>query len=253
MKTAIQVKYSKEGCFSFGVARVASNGNGTGMRLKPFNYTDRRVLSINDIGKKVKAGICRVRSLEHTDRKWVSHSRANGELYLDDPVSKVSGLGKVAESLLHENDLKRVDDLFGLAGDGEAIKDIFKSTKGLGKASLLKWIDDCACISAKLAPEVEYYINTANLYAAKYGTEKDEWGEEAWEKEIKKSAALKPFVDIKDLVKHIISETKIAYQDTEHKDTYYWHHDALSQLTAGACIEWIKNAMIPGEDTTIHK
>ena len=93
-KMAIQVNYSKDGCFSFGVALVAPNGNETGVGLKPFNYTDKRVLSINDVDKKVKAEICRVRSLERTNRIWVSHSRADGELYLDDPVSKVLGVGK---------------------------------------------------------------------------------------------------------------------------------------------------------------
>ena len=78
---------------------------------------------------------------------------------------KVLGVGKVAESLLHKNGLKRIDNLVGLAGDDDAIKDISKSMKGLGKASLLKWIGNCTCVSDKSAPKVEYYIDTTNPYA----------------------------------------------------------------------------------------
>ena len=45
-----------------------------------------------------------------------------------------------------------------------------------------------------------YYIEAENPWAAKYGTEKDEWGVEVWEAHLKKTSVFSGGACITDLV-----------------------------------------------------
>jgi hypothetical protein len=82
------------------------------------------------------------------------------------------------QRLLNESGIGNVEDLIGL--DKKSIKSIAKGTKGLTVTSLLSYIANCKLISQEDAPTIIHYIDQVSPYAAKYGTEKDEWGEEGW-------------------------------------------------------------------------
>ncbi len=67
-----------------------------------------------------------------------------------------------------------------------------------------------------------------------------------------KKQALNGCVCVTDLLKHIVIHSKEFYKDTPHFNTYYFYHDALSQMTADACASWMKETIIPGEDKTVY-
>jgi hypothetical protein len=87
----------------------------------------------------------------------------------------------------------------------------------------------------------------------RYGIEKDEWEEERWKVEIRKSSAFSGCVSIKELVKHIVLETQKCFKNTRHSDAYHFYHDALTQLTNEETVKWMKETKVPGETHTIDQ
>jgi hypothetical protein len=103
------------------------------------------------------------------------------------------------------------------------------------------------------APAVIYYIDAENPYAAKFGTDVNEWGKEAWVKQIKTSSAFTGVRCITDLVKHMVIKTKKCYKNTSYQNTYHSYHDALLQLTHDTTVEWMMKTKIPDENTVVYK
>ena len=58
----------------------------------------------------------------------------DGKLYLDDPVSRIAGIGKGIEKSLKDNNIMTVADLRGL--NQQTMKSIAKTTRGLGLSLL---------------------------------------------------------------------------------------------------------------------
>ncbi len=72
-------------------------------------------------------------------------------------------------------------------------------------------------------------------------------------KQIRKSSAFTGVRCITDLAKHMVIETKKCYENTSHKDTYHFYHDALLQLTHDTTLEWMRKTTIPDENTVVYK
>ena len=108
-------------------------------------------------------------------------------LYMNDPVSNIKGVGKGIQKLLKENDINTLVDLHGL--DVLTMNDIAGRTKALNLASLKQFQMSCALASINIAPAVVYFIDKDNPYAAKFGTEKDVWGQEVQLIKMKQSSA----------------------------------------------------------------
>ena len=257
-KLELQVKYAKQVRFSFGVAMKGEEGSETGHRLEPYDYTGKMILTMPKFEKMIQEEIKRVKNLPRDSKGWNSNQRAANALYRDDPVTKVNRLGTVSAGLLEPHGISVVSDLLALKDDDgeydtDTIEKIVKETKGVGKDGLIGWIDYChANIVEGEVPDVEYYIDAANPYEAKYGTELNEWGEPAWRDAVKKASALSGHACVSDLVKHIVLKTKECYEGTEHEDTYWFYHDALSQLTHDSCVDWMQKTKIPGESKCIY-
>ena len=78
--------------------------------------------------------------------------------------------------MLKDYDIKTIADLHEL--DMQTMNDIDGRTKGLNLASLKQFQMSFALASIDNAPAVVYFIDEDNPYAAKFGTEKDMWGQE---------------------------------------------------------------------------
>ena len=183
-KTLLNVKFQKEMRAVFGVAmKLDERGFVHGVQLMPFNYTEKKVIPKMEADKIILNKIACIKGLNCDNRKWVKDERVIGVLYFNDSVIRIEGVGKVAKRLLNENGILYVGDLMGL--DKKSIKSIAKGTKGLTVTSLQRYIANCKNISPEDTPTVIHYIDQVNPYAAKYGTEMDEWGEERWMKMIK--------------------------------------------------------------------
>lgn len=247
----LKVKYEKEARFCLGVAmKIDADGKEHGCRLPPFNYTQKKVITLTETSIKVKAEVAKVKGMPRESKQWMSNPREDGVLYLNDPVTKIAGVGNVKEKLLLLQGILTVGDFVGL--DDISLKLIAKSTtSGLTINALEKFRDNCDKVIPVNAPDSIYYIDHENPYLAKYGDTVDEWNEPIWRKEAKKQA-LSKCVCITEMVKHIVIHTKEFYKDTPQADTYYFSHDALSQLTANATVAWMKEITIPGENKTIY-
>jgi len=134
---------------------------------------------------------------------------------MDDPLTMIPGVKNNKANLFAVHGIKMINDLIDL--------------------------DDNA-----------YYLVEANLYKAKYGDDKDVCGKEAWITKMKERSEFNKVACITDMVKFIIKETKQVYENTDQKDTYYWYHGALSQLTHDTCVQWMKATVISCESTSVY-
>ena len=74
-KKALQVKHAKQVRFSFGVALVNKEEGEVGVRINPFGYTNKNIITIREFKKLVDAQICRVKDLDRTQKAWVDSKR----------------------------------------------------------------------------------------------------------------------------------------------------------------------------------
>ena len=103
------------------------------MRLNPFDYTEKNIVTIKKEQEAIDAEIARVKALPHNSRFLTSRLDEINELFVNHPVTKA-----------------------------------LKTTKGLGKVGLQNYVDACEDAKPGEAPEVDYYINDPNPYRAKY-------------------------------------------------------------------------------------
>jgi hypothetical protein len=247
----LTVKYPKQGRFCLGIGIVDRGDGPKGERIELFDYTSKNIITIKTKNEMIESSIREVKKLPLDSKDWTSSNHEPGALYLNDPVTKIDGVSVKKQELLAKAGITLIQDLVGL--DDAEIKRIAKSTKGLGVAGLAAVVDASRNVLNESAPETTYYIEAENPWAAKYGTEKDEWGVEAWEVQLKKTSAFSGVACITDLVQWIASKSRDFYAGTEREDDWHFYHDALSQLTAAETIKWMKATTIPGMERSIYE
>ena len=146
----------------------------------------------------IESLIREVKKLPLNSKYWTSSNRKPGALYLDDLVTKVDGVSGKKQELLAKVGITRIQDVVGL--DDAEVKRIAKSTKGLGVTGLTAVFDASRNVLNESAPETINYIEVNNPWAAKYGTEKYEWGVEAQKAHLKKTSAFSGVTCIADLM-----------------------------------------------------
>jgi hypothetical protein len=127
----LKVKYVNEARLCLGVATIPAiptDDNTTsnelettkskvGVRLKPFVYSGKVILSIKDWNKKVAHEIHRVKNLERNPF-WVVSNRPSHSLYLNDNVKHIKDIGKSTMEKLKLADINTVEELMKLDDDG---------------------------------------------------------------------------------------------------------------------------------------
>ena len=107
-----------------------------------------------------------------------------------------------------------INDLIDL--NSNAIDNIVAKTKGLGKNWTTGILKPCENVILEPSPSATYYLDEATHYKAKYGNDKDTWGEEAGITKIKEQSEFNKVACITDMVKFIVQETKQVYLNTNH-------------------------------------
>eukprot|EP00956_Cyclotella_meneghiniana_P020465 scaffold36269_cov40-Cyclotella_meneghiniana.AAC.2 len=253
----LQVKYEKEGRLCLGVAVREVDGRREGVRLLPWDYSACKIITIKETDKLIATEIARVKALDRNTKEWTSDPEASARVYWNDLLvsvfSQIKQLSKAKAVLLASKGIKTIRDLHDLCSKPQSeLKEFLKSVKGIALKGLQAMRDSCLTPEEGNRPRVEYYIDARNPYEARFGREPDEWGEEKWKSEILKSSTFSGKKCITELVKHIVLETKKCYAGNKHDATYYFYHDALSQLTNALTVEWMKTTKIPGEDKFIY-
>lgn len=204
-------------------------GKPEGRRLQPWVYTGKILCSVNDWEKKIEAEKRRVRSLKNGG-EWVHVPvGTRDKLYLDDPVTMLKGCGNVSAMHLHARGIRTIENLFDMTPEDE--KELQKSLRG--KDTIHQFIEDANRCELIVRPRKIDHRKHENPYLSRYGEEK-------WEEQIKKCTAMSKFVCVTDMIDHIVSETRRVFKGTTHEKTCMFYHDALSQMTATSCREWMK-------------
>ena len=71
-------------------------------------------MTLKESMQRMPAEIAQVKRLPRSTKAWTKNQRKDGVLYLDNPVSKVVGVGTVAQNKLKARDICSIADLLGL-------------------------------------------------------------------------------------------------------------------------------------------
>ena len=116
-------------------------------------------------------------------------------LYADDAVIRVNGISKRVEELLQRNGIQTVENLCAITEETRP--------DGLSAKALERFRKNWEDALPKNAPPITYFTEADNPYAARYGEEKDQWGQPEWLSVIKSAALFAHQVCITDLVKPV--------------------------------------------------
>ena len=229
--TKTTFKFPEQARFSFGVATVCASG-GTklvGKRCPMFNYTGQNIVTREVFGKHMKEECDRVKKLKGKCLPWFEDTRPKGEVWMQDSIVLMKGVGGKKGNQLMDIGIKTVQDI-----KQKTDEDLLAlSSTLLGISFLWLWqLRDTPAHPGSCPHIVIDHKKNDNPYFSKYGGN--------WEEEIRKTVFLKQYCCITDLVEHIHKCSKEAFVGTTHEDTWYFYHDALKQLTAKSTVEWMK-------------
>ena len=160
---------------------------------------------------------------------WIQEDpSAKGNLYQDDTLDKLKGIGKTTMKKLNECGIRFIIDLRKIE-ENEAEK--ISKESGI---SLKRVIDYIAMAKTSLTtnrPGAIDHRKAPNPYQSRYSNE--------WREKIETSTFLSPFVCITKMITHIVNSTKAAFQGTTHESTCLFYHDALSLMTAKRTRKWM--------------
>lgn len=226
-----KVKYNKEirlslGCCLFRDERGVLHGR----RLPVWDYTNKWVVTITQYEQEcIPQQLNKIRE-GGSKRRWVEGTRTVDEgMYDEDPVNKIRGIGKKARALLARMGIKTVRQFSRLRSSRIAT---LTKKRGITRAKVKTWLE--AARSAHVGayqPHVIDHRRAANPYESLYGDD--------WQTHIRKDVRTAGSVCITELIEHMDAETAAIYKGTKFEDSYFWYHDALSQLTCKRTREWL--------------
>lgn len=229
-------KYANQIRISCGCGlRIKAGGGFTGHRLPTYDYTG---CWIHTLGKYndlyVPAQIHRIKT-KGARHEWTEGERpADDVLYMDDPITRIKGIKQSKAAKLTQAGVTHVKDMHRSITDPALQQQILR-IRGIARPTLCKWQDSVR--NAREGAYVSRFVDhrrADNPYISKYG--------ENWERHIATDLRKAPHraVSIKELVWHMYSTSKDFFADTEHKDDWFFYHDALTQLTDKECRNWMK-------------
>ena len=153
-----------------------------------------------------------MRNLRSTGRrtKWMmmNERQDKNKYWADDDIEFLPRVGKpgsLTHTLLLEAGINTIGDLAQLA---DANLPPIRNIKGLHTAARHAQPGSCP------NPAGTDHRNASNPYESKFG--------ESWEEEIRKSAALKPFRPISDLVEFMVEEEERVMANTAHEGDWFF-------------------------------
>ena len=165
------MKYAQEARLCLGVVALPKDNIGTngtinndsgeliGIRLPPFIYSGKVILSISDWKKKEESEIKRVKGLQRNPT-WVVSKRINKVLYMNDEVHRVKSVGKMTANKLKEVGICTVQELVAVSDD-ELAQIAAKSGGGLSINNISKY-RKIAIESVTAIPDCFIHAPTAN-------------------------------------------------------------------------------------------
>jgi len=240
----LREKYANECRAAFGCAMTrveAEDAEVVGKRAAPWFYSYRWLLSEGEsLDKEAEADAeAHKRRGEVEGRKeWTTGLREEGELYLQDSLEHIAGIGPGKKKTLEELSppITTVQELLAV--------DVTAATiPGITHASLKKFQDAARTANGGTGPKdgafpdhlVKDHREEEHPYKSRYGEEK--WREEMW----KRSPVCKKYAPIRDMITHMVKESQKMFDGTEHEKDWRMYHDALTTMTCKTTKAWMKN------------
>jgi predicted flap endonuclease-1-like 5' DNA nuclease len=232
----LNVKYEKQVRLCLGcAATMDSSGKVTGRVAKSFDYSGRIVLTIKDWNARMYTEFKRVKGLTSKSSQWVENTRKEGDLWRNDDVTLVKGIGPAAKQKLGDHGITTVGELKSLSD--ELIKTIAEArdkAHRVGKDTLEKYRESVqGCFDEDAPVLIKDHRKAENPYASLFG-------EEFWEAKLKQASHMSAYVCITEMVTHIHDESARVMKGTVHENDWKFYHDALSLMTAKDTIAWMK-------------
>ena len=175
------LKFEKQGRYCMGVAmkktvdvETGEENESEGIRLPYFDYTGREVLSISKYENKINEEVRRVRE-DITcgySSGWIKSTHSNGEIFGEDGVKFIHGVGEFTKNKLEIGNIKSVKDLMFIHHSPVEINSKLKSISeipGTPSFATLKRLHHKAAVATiGLPPAEENYLSTPNPYLARY-------------------------------------------------------------------------------------
>jgi hypothetical protein len=216
VKRANKFKYPPgEGRFALGVAVRFDEATGqqSGVRLKPWDYSGKTVVTPRVYKEAIEAQIAKTKAKAGKEGrcKWVTGGPADGELFTQDSTLRLAGVAKVGARKLADAGMHTVADVAEWSPGTEVAG--FSQERMERLCTLAKSATAGAC-----EPIVDLRRKD-NPYKALYGKD--------WEEEISHTSGLSKLASVVDLAKHMVAET-------ERIGATHFMHDALTLLVCNA-------------------
>ena len=233
-------KYPEQTRFCLGVCKVKlENGSFEGRKCRVFDFTCKKIISIEDYEKKKQQEIFRVKSLksDKATSPWIKRTRPDGcdDRYQDEDINMLNRVGEKAISISKKYNITKI---------GELKNSPPEVREGLAKDTLRGL--DGILLRADASLDIDNpfhdidYRQANNPYLARFE-------EDGWEDAISSSSAMSPLVSIQSLVTYIITESSSIIKGAAHKDDWYLYHDALALMTANVTMERMEKTMVDGK------
>ena len=205
-------------------------------KTKLYDYTDKWIETIKVWNKLVSDEIQRVGNLAHCGKgsPWVVDYRSKTDKYWynDD----TSYLPRMREKTIFR--IREFDENIMIMGD------FIPATEQQTTLLEIKGVKKLIPVAKNAIPgsctyPIVDHRKSPNPYESKYG--------EAWRDVIKSTTALSSHANIQDLILHIVNESQEIMNGTRFEKSWYFYHDALSQLTANDTKEWMRNTVVSGK------
>ena len=154
-------KYVQEGRFYLGMAKVESqDGKIIGKRCLVFDYTEKKIVTINAYKKEMRNKFARIRKLTSSLSPWAEKIKTD-KIWLYESVGKLKGIGKQGEVKMNEINVYTIADF-----------QRYVRSYGLPKLSIhgLGQIYDHALVAlpGKPPPSIKDHRKARNPYYSRY-------------------------------------------------------------------------------------
>jgi hypothetical protein len=232
------VKFEKEGRFTFGVAKVKIlNPDGSvtveGRRCHVYDYSSKNMVNMGEWKAMIKSEILRVKNLpDDKCTLWKYNESREGRYFEEDEPVHIPQLGKTNSDKLKKMGITTIKQL----GEADFLlqpnRPPTHALKNMPIKTLKKHILRAKSAIPGCIPTIDLR-KEENPYEKKYG--------EQWETNIRKATSLNKTVPVSDLILHMERECDRIMKGTMFEGKGVYYHDALKQLTCDATVTWMKS------------
>ena len=165
--------------------------------------------------------------------KWVQNFQHANDLWEEELVGKVKGVGRAKQQQLAKEGITKVGEIKHAMR--EKLQQISTNpSNSFTLTSLLKIQQNMQCAEPGDAP-LTILVNhrkADNPYESRYG--------ENWKESIKRGPKIKATVCITELIEHVVHETKCVFAHMTYAGNCFFYHDALTQMMNKDTKEWMR-------------